>query len=30
MRLTKLVVRKMFYLTVCVCYEWQRNVMTPN
>lgn len=30
MRLTKLVVRGMFYLMVCVCYEWQRNVMTPN
>ena len=30
MRLTKLVVRSMFYLMVCVCYEWQRNVMTPN
>ena len=30
MRLTKLVVRKMFYLIVCVCYEWHRNVMTPN
>lgn len=30
MRLTKLVVQKMFYLIVCVCYEWQRNVMTPN
>ena len=30
MRLTKLVVRNIFYLLVCVCYEWQRNIITPN